>query len=443
MYWIVMNYQEALNYLDSFINYEKKVDYPYSKEIFGLKRVSLLLEKLGSPQHGLKAIHITGSKGKGSVACFCASILKEAGFKTGLYTSPHLETLRERIRINGEFIAEDEIIELVEELKPSIEEINSPSFFEIYTAMAFLYFKKKKVDFAVLEVGLGGRLDATNVINPLVSVITPISFEHTKKLGNTLAAIAGEKSGIIKDNIKVISAVQREEAWEVIAKRAEEKNASLYTCGKDFSYRKIKSSREKQVFDVAGIFEEYKELEIKLLGEHQLMNASVAVAAVEALEFYDVKISGQDIKKGLVRAYWPGRVEVVAENPVIILDGAQNVASSEALVKTVRENFSWRRLILILGISKDKDIEGIIKVLEEIADEIIITRANLPRAAEPEVLASFLSKDKKTEITRSIKDALEKARERSSESDLILICGSLFVVGEARQILGLKYAAAG
>lgn len=433
-----MNYQDTLNYLNSFINYEKVIDYPYTRQVLGLSRINKLLEKLGNPHKDLKAIHITGSKGKGSVACFCASILKEAGLKTGLYTSPHLETFRERIRINDEFISEEEIIELVQTIKPHVEETNKPSFFEIYTALAFLYFKKKNVDLAVIEVGLGGRLDATNVINALVCVLTAISFEHTKKLGNTLACIAREKSGIIKEKSVVICSMQEKEVIYMIKQIADFKKAPCYVVGKDISPRNLAGRGAKQIFSIDGILKKYGPLEINLFGDHQVINAAAAVGAVEALGFRGIVVSEEAIQRGLSKAFWPGRIEVVSRQPVIILDGAQNIASASALVKTIKQNFNYNKLILILGISKDKDIGGIIGVLERVCDEVIVTRADLPRAAQPEILASFFGKSKKVTISRSVEESVMRAEKISAKDDLILVCGSLFVVAEARKIMAQR-----
>lgn len=436
-----MTYQEAIEYLDSFVNYEKKDDYSYSEGTFDLKRIGFLLKKLGNPHKDLKAIHIAGSKGKGSVACFCASILKEAGFKTGLYTSPHLETFRERIRINGEFISKEDMVELIGIMRPHTEKIDSLSFFEVYTALALLYFKRKKIDLAVVEVGLGGRLDATNVINPLVCVITPISFEHTQKLGNTLASVAKEKSGIIKRENLVISSPQKKEALDVIKKTAKDKSASIYVVGENISYQHIESTDTNQTFHVTGIFGEYAPLKINLLGEHQVINAATAIGAIEALGFHRIIIPKEAIRKGLGQACWPGRIEVVKREPSIVLDGAQNVASVQALVKTIKKDFSYKRLILVLGISRDKDIAGMAKILRTIADRVILTRANLSRAAEPHSLASFFDQDKNVEITPSVKEAITRAKEYAEKDDLILICGSLFVVGEARRELNQQLVA--
>lgn len=432
-----MIYQEAVDYLNSFINYEKKIDYPYSKKIFGLKRISLILEKLGNPHKDFKTIHVAGSKGKGSVACFCASILKEAGFKTGLYTSPHLETFRERIRVNDEFISKEDLVDIVQIIKPHIEDIGTLSFFEVYTACAFFYFKKKKVDIAVIEVGLGGRLDATNVIEPLVGCITPISYEHTNKLGHTLSCIAGEKSGIIKKEIAVISSPQEKEALDVIIQTAKTNKCKIYIVGQDICYELLEDKTDSKTFKIKGILGEYDSLKINLLGEHQIANAAAAVGAIEALRLYDIVVSAEDIRKGLLKARWPGRMEVMKKNPFVVLDGAQNTASARALAEAVKKNFAYDKLILVLGISKDKDISGIVNVLQLLADDVIVTRANLPRAAEPSFIASFFNRGENIDITQSVEEALKKACHKAKEKDLILICGSLFVVGEARRQLRL------
>jgi len=442
-----MTYPETIQYLESFINYEKIPTYPY-KESLKLERIRDFLVTIDNPQDALRCLHIAGTKGKGSTSAFVAYILREAGYRVGLYTSPHLSDFRERIRIltpntehrtsNTEFegmIDKEELIDLVERLKPKIEiyQRNSKygplSFFEVYTGLALVYFKEKKVDFAVLETGLGGRLDATNVVDPLICAITPISYEHTQKLGNTLTEIAQEKSGIIKNqNSIVISAPQEEEAQTVIRQRCRTVGVRLYEVNKDIFYEKIKDS-----FNVWGVFGEYPLLKIRLLGNHQLINATVAVGVIEALRFFGIYIDIDSIREGLYNTVWPGRCEIIKERPLIILDGAQNVASVKVLKETVKENFSSIDIILVLGISKDKDIKGICKQLYDFSDIIILTKANNPRATKPEVLAQYF-KDKEIYLTDEVKAALDLAKKKASLEDLILITGSLFVVGEARQL---------
>ena len=443
-----MSYPATIQYLESFINYEKIPAYPY-KESLKLERIKDFLQAIGNPQENLKCIHIAGSKGKGSTCAFVSHILRQAGYSIGLYTSPHLTDFRERIRIlsprnrnpqlRDDFegmIAKEELTELVNKLKPSIEEYNEKSkygplsFFEVYTSLAFVYFKEKKVDFTVLETGLGGRLDATNVANSLVCAITPISYEHTQKLGNTLREIAAEKSGIIKNSQSiVISAYQENEAIEVIRNRCREIGARLFEVGKDIKYKK-----KGEKFSIKGILGEYNDLKINLAGEHQFVNASVAVGVIEGLNSFGLRAGADSVRNGLYNTAWPGRCEVVSCNPLVVLDGAQNTASAQVLKKTIKESFKYERLILVLGISKDKDIKGICEELHDLADTVILTKSDNPRATEPEILAEYF-KDKTKQVTNNVKEASRIAHKTAKKEDLILVTGSLFVVGETRELL--------
>jgi dihydrofolate synthase/folylpolyglutamate synthase len=447
-----MTYPQAIKYLESFINYEKIPAYPY-KNSLRLERVNNFLKAINNPQDSLRCIHIAGSKGKGSTCVFSAYILKEAGFKVGLYTSPHLSDFRERIRVlqgPGEegggrkqdfegMISQNELTGLVEGLKPAIERYNKNSkygpltFFEVYTALAFIYFKEKKVDFAVIETGLGGRLDATNTVSPLVCAITPISYEHADKLGPTLKQIACEKAGIIKSVTGrvsiVVSAPQDKEAKEIIRGRCKEVKARLYEVGRDILYEQARDG-----FNVSGVFGEYAHLEIQLLGAHQIVNASVAIGISEMLRFYGIIIGSENIRDGLRNAFWPARCEVITQDPYLILDGAQNAASAKALKETIKENFRYKRLILILGICNDKDIKGIFSQLGGIADTVIFTKADNPRAMEPEILARYF-KAKEVFITHNAKKAMAKASKIAKKEDLILAAGSLFVAAQIRGII--------
>jgi len=466
-----MAYPETVQYLESFVNYENIPAYPY-KESLKLERVKNFLGQIDNPQDSLKCLHIAGTKGKGSTCVFIAYILRQAGYRVGLYTSPHLSDFRERIRVLNPttkiqqpetdfegMISQDEITALVGRLKPLVQDYNKYSeygplsFFEVYTSLAFLYFKENKVDFAVLETGLGGRLDATNAVNPLVAAITPISYEHTQKLGSTLREIAAEKAGIIKNKgTVVISAPQEEEAREVIRARCFEVGSKLYEVDKDIFYDIKKSG-----FDVRGIFDKYPDLKIRLLGKHQLINAAVAVGVIETLRLHDInpvrnteaiigesKISngvyiGIDaIRDGLYNTVWPGRCEVISSGPLIVLDGAQNIASMRALKEAIKENFyakggKYKRLFLVLGISNDKDVEGICNEIYDLADGIVLTKANSPRATEPETLVKHFN-GKEVHITDNVKEAKEIAYRLAKKEDLILVCGSLFVVGEFRNV---------
>jgi len=442
-----MTYLETIKYLESFINYEKIPAYPY-KESLKLERIKEFLNKIGNPQGSLKCIHIAGTKGKGSTCAFIAYILREAGFKVGLYTSPHLSDFRERIRILSPvdtkslraaqedfegMIPKRKLAKLAEDLKPVIERYNKNSkygplsFFEVYTSLAFVYFKEQNVDFAVLETGLGGRLDATNVVNPLVCALTPISYEHTQKLGNTLKEIAREKAGIIKGkNLVVISAPQEEEAMEVIRQRCFQQGAKLYEVGKDILFKAANKG-----FNIKGRFGEYPDLKIRLVGTYQIINAALGLGTIEALCSYNINVPVNPIKNGFYNTIWPGRCEVVSRRPFIVLDGAQNIASAQALKKAIKENFQYKRLILILGISKDKDIKGICKQLYDLADEVVLTMANNPRATEPKYLARYF-RGKNIHITNSVKEAKALSARLSKKEDLNLVTGSLFVVGEFR-----------
>jgi dihydrofolate synthase/folylpolyglutamate synthase len=298
-----------------------------------------------------------------------------------------------------------------------------------------LYFKEKQVDFAVIETGLGGRLDATNAADSYVAGITPISYEHTQILGKSLSKIAAEKSGIIKNKEQiVVCAPQLKKVKRVIEARSHKFQAKLFSVGKEIKYSKIKSGFSCQAFKVKSILREYPVLKSRLLGIHQMANAAMAIGMVEALSFSGVNISPEAVKRGIAKARWPGRFEIVRKKPVVILDGAQNVASCQALKETLKEIFESKKVILVLGISQDKDLKGICKELEPIAKEIILTRSDNPRAASTDILKNFFSQKAVICSTLSVKQALSLAFEKALKTDLILVTGSLFVVGEARKI---------
>ena len=441
-----MSYRAAIRYLDSLVNYEKLSRYPYPQAL-NLSRFRRFLDSIDNPQNGLKCIHVAGTKGKGSTAAFLTYILREAGFRVGLFTSPHLTDFRERIRVlepgaprrrrRVDFegmIPESGLTRLVNKLKPAMERYNRVSkfgpltFFEAFTAVSFAYFKEKKTDIAVLETGLGGRLDSTNVVNPLVSVITPISYEHTDKLGCTLKKIASEKAGIIKKGAWVVSAPQKKEALEVIKDKCKKERARLLAAGKEIKY-----GGSEEDFSVTTPYDRYGHLKTRLIGPHQVMNAASAVAAVNALREYGINVSVAAIKKGLYNTLWPGRCEVAGKRPLVVLDGAQNVASAAVLKKAIREKFRFRRLILVLGVSNDKDIKGIAAGLSGLAAAVILTRANTPRASEPSRLKEYFT-GKDTYVTLSVQEAKELGFNLAGKEDLILVTGSLYVVGEWRAI---------
>ena len=442
-----MTYREALKYLDSFIDYEKRTVFDY-RDAMKLGRMRALLDGLGNPQRNFRSIHIAGTKGKGSTCAFVYSILKEGGIKAGLYTSPHLIDFKERIRISfpkERNIDEAEIAALVTRIKKFLDNFSKsskfgpPSFFEVYTALAFLFFSIKEVDIAVVEVGLGGRLDATNTLEPLAEGITPISLDHTDRLGKTVEAIAKEKCGIIKENSIVVSAEQEQPAMNCIRKAVADKKAKLYLVGKEISYEPITASPEEQTFNVRGIYGEYTLLTTPLLGRHQAANAAAAIGIVESLRAHGITICSHNITGGIRNVNWPGRLQIAARSPWIILDGAQNEASARALRETVNSIFAYKKLYLVFGVSSGKDIKGLARNLFPLADEIFFTRANSPRAVSPEkIRKDFPDYENRSVATFNVGEAVELARRHAGQEDLILVTGSLFVVGEALKYLGRK-----
>jgi dihydrofolate synthase / folylpolyglutamate synthase len=425
-----LSYSDAFAWLCSFDKYGW---------IFGLERITVLLEKLGNPQSGLRVIHIAGSNGKGSVCRFISSILQKAGYVTGLYLSPHVERFSERIVVNNQEISEEELLTLVSAIRPFVEEMiqqkNTPTFFEIVTALAFLHFKNRSVDYAVVEVGLGGRFDATNVVQPLVSVITNISLEHTEILGKDLTSIAREKAGIIKDYVPVITAATND-ALEPIQRVANERHASL-VCVDQTMWRRLSYQGNYQVFVVQGSLMEYT-VKTSLLGVHQGENIAVAIAAIEQVQMQGVYITDHDIVDGIASASLPGRMEIISEKPFILLDGAHNPAGVRVLADTLKKDFSSHRLILVLGVLKEKDIRSMVSTIVPLADVVIVTRSVNPRAADPLFLKESIKEfdaDMTVSVEGSIPGAVDYARRIAKQEDLICVTGSLFTVGEARNYL--------
>ena len=459
-------YSGVLSYLESFVDYEKKPPLKYDRRTYSLSRTERLLNYLGNPHSSIRAIHITGTNGKGSTGAMLASILKSANFKVGFYSSPHLVSFRERIRIGTELISEEKICTLINDIKSAVEKLekdfpDKPSFFEVYTALAFLYFAEEKVDFAVLEVGMGGRLDATNVVLPVLSIFTSIDIDHTRELGGTRTAIACEKSEIIKEGVPVITCSQDEEVLQVIKKKCLERNSPLTEVRMVTAHLQTPSpskvrryfvevekksvSQDGSKFLVYGRLQDYDDLSIPLLGEHQILNAGVAVAASELLG-----IEPHHIRDGLRKTNWPGRIQLFPGNPPVLLDGAHNPSAAKSLADTIKTLFSNRKIILVLGISSDKDIRGVGKELIPIASKVILTKANNPRAAEPEYLKEELTclfqdihipPDQCQEqaysfsMTDSSADALWIALNESSEESMICVSGSFFLVGEVLEAI--------
>jgi len=432
-----LNYSQAEEYLNSFVNYEQIPGISYAQPGYSLRHVEELLNRMGDPQLAARTIHIAGTKGKGSVAAMIAQVLSDSGYKTGLYTSPHLHTLRERISVDGSLISEAEFAAAMAEIKPFIESMKQDAtfrqltYFEALTALAFAYFKKKRVDFQVLEVGLGGRLDATNVARPVVCIITPISLDHTQILGNSLEEIAREKAGIIKSGCRVVLSPQPEEAASVISDICREKKAKVVQVGEDITWHKTGGDLHHQSLEIEGRTSKYQ-VSIPLLGDYQLENAAAAVAALEILASEGFAISAADIARGLARLKWPGRFHILQEHPTVLVDGAHNVASMRGLVRNIKAYFAHKRIFLVFGTSCDKDIPGIVNELVSLSPQVIVTRTAHSRAAPLSTLAAEFSKRGiESETGETVGEAISRALSMADKTDVICVTGSLFVVAEA------------
>jgi dihydrofolate synthase/folylpolyglutamate synthase len=443
-----MDYQSALDYVLGFADYERL---PRSAVVFDLRRIEALLQRLGNPHQQPSSVHIAGTKGKGSTAAMIASVLTRAGYHTGLYTSPHLNTLRERMQIDGKPISEEEFAQLTAQLKPEIEAINligefgQLTTFEILTALAMVYFKEKAVDFQVLEAGLGGRLDATNVVEPKVSVITSISYDHTDVLGNTLTEIAREKAGIIKPKSIVVSSPQHPEAMAMIERVCYEKEARLIRVGQEVTWQekdfclfgansKNKLSTRSAIL-VNGRLNSYQ-INIPLLGEHQMENAATALAVLEVLIESGVRISPNSIIDGMAQVHWPGRLQILSTEPLFIVDGAHNADSARRLREAIRKYFQFEHLILIIGSSDDKDIAGIIGELASIVDGVIVTQSRHPRATPAsKLIAEFSHWGVHPRVAEDMSSAITMAQGSAGSKDLICVTGSIFIVAEAIEYL--------
>lgn len=431
-----MNYQQAVDYILSYPDYEK-MPMPHDPAFYDLRRVEELLARLGNPHLGARSVHIAGTNGKGSIAAMVASALSASGYATGLYTSPHLHTLNERIRVGGELVSDAELTALVERLKPEVEVVNQKAnygkltTFELLTVLAFAYFKLKGVDFQVLEVGLGGKFDATNVIQPEVCIITSISFDHTEVLGSSLVEIATEKAAIIKPGCVVVTSPQPDEAARVIEETCLNCGVELVRVGGDVTWQSVGSNLDGQLFQVRGRLGSY-ELSIPLLGQHQLDNAAAAVAALEVLAEGGFNISRDSIIKGLQRVEWLGRFQILSSHPLLVVDGAHNPDSARKLKQSLEQYFSPRRAVLVIGMSLGKDIAGIVSELFSLFDKVVATRSCHPRAmAAAPIAAEFVRYGVATQVADDIPTALSLALALAGDEGLVCVTGSLFVVAEA------------
>jgi dihydrofolate synthase/folylpolyglutamate synthase len=416
--------------------YQLSLDYLYNLEkfgmIFGLTQMERILNAIGNPHKEIQVIHIGGTNGKGSTAAMMSSILQKEGYRVGLYTSPHLVRFTERIKVNGKEIEEEEVATLAEWMKKEIEAagITLPfTFFDFTTAMALHYFKQRLVDLTILEVGLGGRLDSTNVVDPLISIITNIAKDHEEYLGKSISKIAREKAGIIKKGRPLITAATQPQVLRLFSKICQEKGAPYFRVGKEFRYVRA----EDGDFHYEGLNRKLWSIHLNLKGYHQILNATTALGSMEVLEDLGYCVSTDAMIEGLREVDWPGRLEMVSSSPRVILDGAHNPAGVLAIQESLEKEFQYQHLILLIGIMKDKDIQSMLHLLAPLADHIILTRPQTDRAASPDLLKKLLGRNgKKAEVIENLKEAIEKGLSLTQKEDLLCITGSLFTVGEAR-----------
>jgi dihydrofolate synthase/folylpolyglutamate synthase len=446
--------EAALRFLVDRIDYERTLSMPSSEEAFKLDRMRELLARLGNPQKEMRVVHVAGTKGKGSTAAMTAAVLTAAGFRTGLFTSPHLDRIEERIAIDGRCCSENDLAELLNLIRPVVEAMDQekgselfshgPTYFEIITAAAWCHFARRKVDVAVLEVGLGGRLDSTNVCEPSVSIITSISFDHVKQLGNTLAAIAAEKAGIIKPGVPVVSGVAIDEARDVIRRIARENSCRLAELGVDFDFTYHPPLHLEQVASLGRLEFQYgkqfrHDVAIGLLGRHQAANAALVLAVVEELRHQGWSIPDAAVQRGLAEVRWPARVEVVSRRPTVVLDAAHNAASIESLLEVLAESFAARRRILVFATTQEKDLRGMLERMAGHFDDVLFTRyLNNPRSVPPEELRAIsegLPKPFASQIhlASTPAEAWDEVLCLAAPDDLVCITGSFFFAAEIRR----------
>lgn len=434
---MTMNYDEAIGYLQGLTKFGVN---------FGLGRIKELLRRLGDPHRRLNIVHIGGTNGKGSTTAMIASILMEAGYKVGMFTSPHLHSYTERFVINGECIAEAQLAQLITTVKPHLEamvaeDYEHPTEFEVSTALALYYFAQAETDFVVLEVGLGGAIDSTNVVTPLVSVITNVTLDHMDYLGPRVEDIARVKAGIIKKGVPVVTAADGV-ALEIIKQVAGENNSKLIQVGQDITWTPLSSESEKgyQEFLVKGLQNHYH-VRLPLLGPHQQINASTAIAAVEMLFRWGHHIPAQAVLAGLSKVRWPGRMEIIRQHPTVIIDGAHNHAGAVALRQALQQHFPHRDIILVLGMLADKERAKVVAELAPLARTVIVTRSNNPRAGDWTRLADYVKVYlDDVMIEENVTEAVKKAVSLAHQDQLVCITGSLYMIGEAREALGRDFA---
>jgi len=417
-----------------FTSYEEALSYLYNLERFGIKldltNITALMSHLGNPHLEFPSVHIAGTNGKGSVAAMLHSILSEAGYRTALYTSPHLVDFRERIKIGYDLIEKEFIFDFIQKLKDEINQ-NGYTFFEVSTALAFKYFAEKKVDVAVIETGMGGRLDATNLINPLVSIITSIGLEHTEHLGVTIPQIAGEKAGIIKTGVPTVTGVSQPEALDVIKSVCAERGSELNVVQVKSNYSISESSIFGSKFNFSSESDNYQALELNLAGEHQVLNAVNCLNAIGKLKLIGGKIDEQTLRDGLKKVNWRGRLEMFRKDPLVLLDVAHNPAGIQTLINSLDQFFPEKKIIFIFGVMEDKDYHSMLREISSKAKFVVLTKPDYKRAADPEVMEEILRlSNTPYEIIPHINQAYLFALKNAKSDDIICITGSHFTVGE-------------
>jgi dihydrofolate synthase/folylpolyglutamate synthase len=435
------SYQSAIRYLFEKTDYERCGRVSYNTTTFNLSRMEKLLSLLGNPHRKIRTVHIAGTKGKGSTATMLARMLEANGYKVGLYTSPHLVHLHERISVNSKMISEHEMLGLMNRIYRPVEKLaktDAPTFFEIMTALAFMHFVDGKTDIAVIETGLGGRLDSTNLIKPEVVGITSLSMDHMQQLGNTIESIAREKAGIFKEGVPIITVRQHPSALDVLKEQAQAVKAPFCITGQDinFSYR-FENSREHGPHNkicLTTANSKFEHLRVPLHGIHQAINCGLALALLDKLKDCGFEIDNNKAIEGLNNVRMPGRMEMVCEDPRVMIDAAHNAASIEALIQAIGQSVPYDSMVIIFGCNSDKDIDGMLRQLQYGADKVIFTRSNSPRAVSPEELAERFVEisDKMFQTATSLGEALRLAKSAVSKEDLICITGSFYLIGEAK-----------
>ncbi len=430
----IRNYRDALDYFYSFIDYERRSGWKYNDKTFSLDRLRSFLDRISAPHRSGRFIHIAGTNGKGSVAAIAAKTLSAAGYRTGLYTSPHLLSFRERIRIDGVSISHEECIDAARRFSEETAEFPGLTFFEVWTALAFDHFARNNTDIAVIETGMGGRLDASSVIIPDVSVITPISMDHCGILGDTLAAIAGEKAGIIKPGVPVISAKQEPEALTSIKRAARDNKSTLFLAGSDF-----KHAGNPEYFEYSGIHWHFSIENPALHGAMQSDNAALACAALEMLDENGMSVSIENMRKGLRTVSWPGRLQVIAHSPEVILDGACNLSAASALIDFADSCMPNGKRVAVVAMCSDKSIAEFLGLLADSVDHFVFCAVENPRAKSAGELLAMLAGGAVGETSLDSGSAIERGRELAGADGQVLVTGSLYLVGEALRHFGVEY----